>query len=122
MKQILTGLILLLLASVVQAGTVEVVKAVADCVNNLCEFTVTLKHDDVDWDNYADRWEVLSMYGEVLATRSLHHPHVNEQPFARFLFQAQLPADMRKVRVRGHDSRHGYGNNELVVRLYADEN
>jgi hypothetical protein len=121
MRQTLTGLILLL-AGTARAGTVEVVKAEADCVNNLCDFAVTLKHDDVDWDHYADRWEILSMDGDVLATRTLHHPHVSEQPFTRFLFQVRLPADMREVRVRGHDSRHGYGSSEMVVRLHPDEN
>ena len=33
---------------------------------------------DVCWDHYANRWEVLSMDGKVLATRTLLHSHVNE--------------------------------------------
>ncbi len=122
MKQTITGLILLLLINQVQAGAVEVVKAVADCVGNVCDFGVTLRHDDAGWDHFADRWEILSMDGVVLATRTLKHPHVDEQPFTRYLFQVKLPADMHKVRVRAHDSRHGYSNSELVVSLHADEN
>jgi hypothetical protein len=122
MKQTIIGLILLLLINQVQAGAVEVVRAVADCVNNLCDFGVTLRHVDAGSDHYADRWEILSMNGDVLATRTLLHPHVNEQPFTRYLYQVRLPADMREVRVRAHDSRHGYGSSELVVRLRADEN
>ena len=66
MKQTITGLILLLLINQVQAGAVEVVKAEADCVNNLCDFGVTLRHDDAGSDHYADRWEILSMNGDVL--------------------------------------------------------
>ena len=83
MKQTITGLILLLLINQVQAGAVEVVRAEADCVSNLCDFGVTLRHDDAGWDHFADRWEILSMNGDVLATRTLHHPHVNELPLTR---------------------------------------
>lgn len=121
MKQTVIGLLVLLQAPLVNAGTVEVVKVVADCINNVCDFAVTLKHDDTGWEHYADRWEILSMDGDLLATRTLHHPHVNEQPFTRYQFQVKLPADLRAVRVRAHDSRHGYGHSELVVRLHADE-
>ena len=39
-------------------------------------FAVTLRH--AGWDHYANRWEVLSMDGKVLATRTLLHSHVNE--------------------------------------------
>lgn len=121
MKQTMIGLILLLSSAVVQAGKVEVVKAVANCNGDVCDFHVTLKHDDEGWDHYADRWEILSMDGEVLATRTLLHPHVDEQPFTRSLYQVKLPAGMRTVRVRGHDSRHGYGDSEQVVKLHAAE-
>jgi hypothetical protein len=44
-------------------------------------FSVTVRHADEGWDHYADRWEVLTSDGTLLATRTLYHPHVNEQPF-----------------------------------------
>jgi hypothetical protein len=44
-----------------------------------------VRHEDVGWQHYADRWEVLASGGEVLATRVLAHPHVDEQPFVRNL-------------------------------------
>ncbi len=34
-------------------------------------FDVTLKHQDSGWDHYADRWDILSPDGVLLATRTL---------------------------------------------------
>ena len=70
-----------LIPASVSAGTADVTKANVTCQSNsTCQFTVTLRHTDKGWDHYADRWEVLSLEGEVLGTRILYHPHVNEQP------------------------------------------
>ncbi|MBO6782853.1 MAG: hypothetical protein JJ899_06215 [Alphaproteobacteria bacterium] len=80
-------------------------------------FSVTLRHDDEGWDHYADRWEVLTMDGEVIATRTLFHPHVNEQPFTRSLGGVEVPVGTTRVRIRSHDSVHAYGGPELVVEL-----
>lgn len=80
-------------------------------------FSVTLRHADEGWDHYANRWEVLSMDGEILATRTLFHPHVNEQPFTRSLGGVAVPAGATSVRIRSHDSVHEYGGVEFVVDL-----
>jgi len=80
-------------------------------------FSVTLRHADTGWDHYANRWEILTMDGKVLATRTLFHPHVDEQPFTRSLGGVVVPAGVTSVRVRSHDSFHGYGGLELVVNL-----
>ena len=80
-------------------------------------FAVTLRHADAGWDHYANRWEVLSMDGKVLATRTLLHPHVNEQPFTRSLGSVAVPVGATRVRIRSHDSVHEYGGAELVVDL-----
>lgn len=99
-------------------GDVQVVKAVAERQKGgSYRFEVTLRHADAGWDHYADRWEVLSMSGDILATRTLHHPHVDEQPFTRDLSGVRLPGTRSSVRVRGHDSVHGYGSRERVVQL-----
>ena len=45
----------------------------------------TLKHDDSGWDHYANAWDVLDQNGNLLGTRVLYHPHVDEQPFTRSL-------------------------------------
>lgn len=80
-------------------------------------FSVTLRHADKGWDHYTNRWEVLSMDGKVLATRTLFHPHVNEQPFTRSLGGVSVPTGAMTVRIRSHDSVHEYGGPELVVDL-----
>lgn len=69
------------------------------------KFKVTIRHDDTGWDHYADAWEVLAEDGTVLATRTLHHPHVDEQPFTRSLHQVMLPDGTRRVFVRARCSQ-----------------
>lgn len=73
-------------------------------------FSVTLRHADEGWEHYADRWE-------VLATRTLFHPNVNEQPFTRSLSGVLVPAGTPAVRIRSHDKMHEYGGVELVIDL-----
>lgn len=80
-------------------------------------FSVTVRHADEGWDHYADRWEVLAPDDTVLGARVLHHPHVDEQPFTRSLSGVDIPADLRRVRIRARDSVHGYGGAEIVVAL-----
>lgn len=80
-------------------------------------FDVTLRHADTGWDHYADAWEVLGPDGTVLAKRVLLHPHVDEQPFTRSLAGVKIPAGIARVRIRAHDSVHGYGGREMEVAL-----
>jgi len=79
-------------------------------------FHVTLLHADKGWDHYANRWEILDTEGNILATRTLHHPHINEQPFTRSL-STTLPSDIKTVIIRGHDSVHQYKGNHMEVPL-----
>ncbi|WP_120496025.1 hypothetical protein [Kiloniella sp. EL199] len=72
-------------------------------------FNVTVRHDDTGWDHYANRWEIITEDGTILATRVLHHPHENEQPFTRSLSGVEIPKGVKKVFIRAHDSVHGYG-------------
>lgn len=72
-------------------------------------FDVTVRHDDTGWDHYANRWEVITEDETILATRVLHHPHENEQPFTRSLSGVEIPKGVKKVFIRAHDSVHGYG-------------
>ena len=80
-------------------------------------FTVSVLHADQGWDHYADRWEVLAPGGRVLAVRTLHHPHVDEQPFTRSLDGVELPAGIGQVQVRAHCSVHAYGGKSVLVNL-----
>lgn len=45
----------------------------------------------------------------MLGTRRLEHPHVSEQPFTRSLRGVVVPEAVTLVRVRAHDSVHGWG-------------
>jgi hypothetical protein len=109
---------LALLAPAALAGEADVLSAEVQCSEDrVCRFSVTLRHADEGWDHYADRWEVLSPEGELLATRVLRHPHVEEQPFTRALPDVKIPASVEKVRIRARDSVHGYGGEEVEVEL-----
>ena len=104
--------------SAASAGEANVLAAERFCTADfLCRFTVTVRHDDNGWDHYANRWEILSMDGEIIATRVLEHPHDNEQPFTRSLNDVRIPKGVLQVRIRAHDSVHGYGGAELTVEL-----
>ncbi|MFQ5786183.1 MAG: hypothetical protein ACE5H8_15360 [Alphaproteobacteria bacterium] len=83
-------------------------------------FDVTLRHADAGWDHYANAWEVVGPDGRVLGKRVLLHPHVDQQPFTRSLSGVVIPADVRRVTLRAHDSVHGYGGVELTVDLPLD--
>ena len=117
MKYFMCVLFLVIItASPLFAGEVDVVKVeVQPERSGTYRFDVTLRHDDTDWKQYADRWEILTTDGKILATRVLQHPHVQEQPFTRSLSGVKIGPEIGKVVVRGHDSVHGYGGRELTV-------
>lgn len=100
------------------AGEADVAKVeVRSTGANTYEFDVTVSHDDKGWDHYADKWDVVTMDDVILGTRTLYHPHVEEQPFTRSLSGVTISGGIRKVRVRAHDSVHGYGGSEVTVEL-----
>ncbi len=107
---------LLLLSTAAIANEADVIDVKTKCFDE-CTFFVTVKHQDTGWDHYANRWEVLTLDGEVIATRTLLHPHVNEQPFMRSLSHVKIPAGVKKVMVRAHDSVHGYGGKTMNVEI-----
>lgn len=113
------------LPPVSHAGEVDVVAAKARLVTSsggaaVWRFDVNLRHADAGWNHYADNWEILKMDGTLLGRRVLLHLHDTEQPFTRSLGGVKIPAAIKKVRVRGHDKRHGYGGKELVIALPID--
>ncbi|MFZ0488338.1 MAG: hypothetical protein WAL83_15185 [Arenicellales bacterium] len=100
------------------AGEADVLKADVTCDSqSVCGFSVTVQHTDEGWDHYADKWEVLSPGGDLIAVRKLLHPHEDEQPFTRSLDDVRIPAGVDEVTIRAHDSVHGYGGKELVVQI-----
>ncbi|MGH1466952.1 MAG: hypothetical protein ACRBBQ_16490 [Cognatishimia sp.] len=80
-------------------------------------FAVTLQHPDTGWDHYANGWRVLSMAGEVLGTRVLAHPHVDEQPFTRLLSGVELPAGTTQVQIQSSCVVDGWSNAPLIMTL-----
>lgn len=84
---------------------------------NTYNFSVTVFHDDTGWDHYANKWEVTDENGNVLGTRILQHPHVGEQPFTRSLSGVKIPAHIRTVTIRAHDSVHKYGGKVITIEL-----
>lgn len=71
-------------------------------------FHVTIASADEGWEKYADQWIVRDPAGAVLGTRTLTHPHVDEQPFTRSLAGVHVPADVSVVEVAARDSIEGF--------------
>ena len=80
-------------------------------------FDVTVNHADEGWNHYADKWDVVAPDGKVLGTRTLYHPHVDEQPFTRSLSDVKIPPSITEVTVRAHDSVHAYGGKTMKVAV-----
>ncbi len=76
-----------------------------------------MAHKDQGWQHYVNRLEVLSLAGEVLATRELAHPHVKQQLFTRSLANILITQEIKMVILRVHGSVHGYGGLEVTLRL-----
>ncbi len=102
----------------VLAGEVSIVSAEATREGETTwRFEVTLRHADTGWEHYADAWEVRTPDGAVLGTRTLLHPHVEEQPFTRSLNGVKVPPDVQTVLIHAHDSVHGWSPAAVTVEL-----
>ena len=86
-------------------------------------FDTSVKHNDQNWEHYADGWEVLDLNGNQLAYRLLGHPHINEQPFTRGKcnININIPTTISKVVVRAKCNKHGFGGKPIVVNLNASK-
>lgn len=80
-------------------------------------FHVTVSSADEGWDKYADEWVVRAPDGRVLGTRTLTHPHENEQPFTRSLSAVEIPAGLDTVMVAARDSVAGYCGNQFEIAI-----
>ena len=92
------------------------IKPVGD---GMYQVSVTLEHADTGWDHYANRWDVLDQDGNVLGSRVLAHPHVNEQPFTRSL-RVEIPASVKVVTIVASDSVHGDNEETVKVEVPSD--
>ena len=99
------------------AGPADVIDAKATKTGGGWRFDVTVRHGDTGWEHYADAWRVVGPDGAVLGTRTLYHPHVDEQPFTRSLTGVSIPAGVTSVTIESHDKVHGWGGRTVVVPL-----
>jgi len=98
------------------ANEVKIVNVKVKCRVD-CTFSVTLEHADTGWDHYANQWDVVTLDGKVLKSRVLYHPHVDEQPFTRSLSGVSIPKEIKQVKIRAKDLKHGYSKQEFLVDL-----
>ena len=112
--------LVLLSSTNVTAGDVEIVRVVLNKQGDRSACETTLRHDDRGWDHYADAWRVVTDTGKVLGTRTLYHPHVDEQPFTRRLRDITIPAATKAVFIEAHDKVHGWSSKRVKVDLTRD--
>lgn len=113
---------LLILSTIVQANEVEIVNVVAHQKGDKTwTFAVTIKHSDTGWDHYANEWQVIAPNNKILATRTLYHPHVNEQPFTRNTSGVKIPESMESVRIIAKDIVHGLSKTAMQINLKTKE-
>ena len=106
-----------LAATAAAADEAAVVGASAERTGSAWRFDVTVRHGDTGWDHYADAWRVVGPDGTVYGTRTLYHPHVDEQPFTRSLAGVRIPDGIRSVAIEAHDKVHGWGGKAVKVNL-----
>lgn len=117
LRNLIAGWVLLQ-SCCVFAGEVTVVAAeMFEQGEGKWQFNVTLRHADTGWEHYANGWRVVLEDGTVLGTRTLYHPHVNEQPFTRSLSGVELPEGVTKVWIEASDSVHGWSEEKLELDL-----
>ncbi len=108
---------LLLFAGAVSAGDVEILMVVFSKQGEKWVCETTLRHHDSGWDHYADAWRLVTADGKILGTRTLYHPHVDEQPFTRSLGDITIPADIKIIFVEAHDKVHGWSSKRVRIDL-----
>jgi hypothetical protein len=107
---------IIFVTTTVYAGQADVIEVkINPSGERVYSFEVTVRHADEGWKHYADKRDVVAPDGSVLGTRTLYHPHVDEQPFTRSLSGVKIPAGINTVTIRAHDSVHGYGGKTAKV-------
>ena len=108
---------MLAIAPAASAGEAQVTRAEATRTGSGWRFDVTVHHADTGWEHYADAWRVKGKDGTVYGTRTLYHPHVDEQPFTRSLSGVSIPPGVREVIIESHDNVHGWGGKSVTLKL-----
>ncbi len=108
---------ILMLASPAFADDATIEAAEARASGDAWSFSVTLRHGDTGWDDYADGWRVVTEDGEELGLRVLYHPHVEEQPFTRYLGGVAIPDGVETVYIEARTNADGWGAARFPVSL-----
>ncbi len=112
------GLLALTILNTADADNVEILSAeFQSSGTNRWSVSVTLKHDDIGWDHYADNWRVVDGEGNMLGDRVLYHPHVEEQPFTRSLGSVKITEGITTVYIEAHDKLHGWSPTRLRLDM-----
>ncbi|HPE25145.1 hypothetical protein [Albidovulum sp.] len=109
--------LLLIAVAPARADTPEVTAAEAVRAGESWSISVTLVHPDSGWDHYANSWRVETPEGDVIATRDLTHPHVDEQPFTRALDGVTIPAGVDHVMIRARCNLDGWSSRAFRLDL-----
>ena len=117
MKQLFLTLAAVCLALPAYASDPKITKVKVEKVGMVWNVHVTIEHPDTGWDHYADGWEIYDAAGNLLGTRKLMHPHVNEQPFTRSLSGVVLPDGTREIFVKARCSLDGWAGEMVRVEL-----
>lgn len=116
LNTIATLVFLNMASGVAGAGEVRIVDVKVRCQVD-CVFNVTLEHTDTGWEHYANQWDVVTLDGKLIKSRVLYHPHVDEQPFTRSLSGVSISKEIKQVKIRAKDLKHGYSKQEFLVDL-----
>ena len=109
-------------STIAKANEVEVVNVKAtQASDKTWSFAVTLKHADEGWDHYANEWQVIAADNKILATRTLYHPHVNEQPFTRGTQGVKIADNIKTVRIIAKDTVHGLSTHAVELELESNK-
>ncbi len=106
-----------ILASPAIADPAQILDVMASRTDAGWRFVVTVEHGDTGWDDYANGWEIRAEDGTVFGTRTLFHPHVDEQPFTRSLGNVEIPEGTETVEIFVSESLGGYGEAAYVKTL-----
>lgn len=110
--------LLALLPSLAEAGEADVIAVkVRRSGVGLYDFDVTIRSNDTGWSYFADRFDVLTPDGQLLGSRTLLHPHDDEQPFTRDLYGVRIPPGISEVTVRAHHNPKGLSGTTQSVTL-----
>lgn len=121
-RKLFVSILLIGFSATAMANEVEITNVVAhQASDKTWTFAVTVKHADTGWDHYANEWQVIAPDNKILATRTLYHPHVEEQPFTRNTRGVKIPANIETVRIIAKDSVHGLSKTAMQINLKTKE-